>query len=140
MAKSRIVVSWSLATVAFSAIAMGFRANEPSAVPSSATAKAGAAASAEAGVPLRRSEASVTPAEFQIERRAHAAGPRAPLGVTDGTELQRARLTRGEPGLPVSLGSTPVARSRVTPGALPPPSQPGLPAAPEHDPASHSGS
>jgi hypothetical protein len=133
-------VPWSLATLAFSAIALGFRANEPSAVSSSEAAKAGAAASAESGVPLWRSEASVTPAEFKIERRAHAAGPRAPLGETVGTQLQRARLTRGEPGLPVSLGSTPVARSRMTPGALPPPSQPGLPAAPELDPASHSGS
>jgi hypothetical protein len=124
MAKSRIVAPWSLASLAFAAIAMGFNANEPSMAPSSDRPLAGTAAVAQPAEPQRRSEASVTPAV--LERRAHVARSSAPLGVDDGTELQRAPSSRGEPGLLASPESTPAARTRVTPVALRPPSQPGL--------------
>jgi hypothetical protein len=129
MAKSRIVAPWSLASLAFAAIAMGFRANEPSMAPTSELPLAGEAAVAQPGELQRRSEISVPPADFDFDRRAQAAGPSAPLGANDGTELQRAHSSRGEPGLQVSNSSAPAARTRVTPDAPPPPSQPGFSAA-----------
>jgi hypothetical protein len=129
MAKSRIVAPWSLASLAFAAIAMGFRANEPSMAPTPDVPLAGAAAVAQPGVLQRRSEISVPPADFDVDRRAQAAGSSALFGANDGTELRRARPSRGEPGLQVSNSSAPAARTRVTPGVLPPRSQPGFSAA-----------
>jgi len=128
MAMSRAVAPWSLASLAFTAIAMGFHANEPSMAPSSGTKPlADATAVVRSDELQRRSEVSVPPADFI--RRAHVAGSSAPLGASDGTQLQRARLSRGEPGLQVSNTTTPAARTRVTPVALRPPAQPGLSAA-----------